>query len=276
MKVFIQSNSFQSIAAKVAKYSFERFGCHAEIMSVEENKILKDKLNKKMLRNKKVVKYKNDLQSFTLLRFFAPTLDNFNEKILVVDPDIFALKSPKDLFSEIDNNEHDIACTFYNGSPRSEMMLLNAKKVNWNFKSLIEKLFNLELDYSDLMNLSFNKNLKIKNIDRKYNSHDNINSDTVLLHTTNRLTQPWKEGLKINFEKSKFSKYYKFKQHIKKLLKREYDKSVLYNFFQPHPDKKVISTVKNLFIEAKRNNYIKDHEIRIEIEKNNISNSIFE
>ena len=129
MKVFIQSNSFQSIAAKVAKYSFERFGCHAEIMSVEENKILKDKLNKKMLRNKKVVKYKNDLQSFTLLRFFAPTLDNFNEKILVVDPDIFALKSPKDLFSEIDNNEHDIACTFYNGSPRSEMMLLNAKKL---------------------------------------------------------------------------------------------------------------------------------------------------
>ena len=276
MKIFIQSNSFQSIAAKVAKYSFERFGCHAEIMSVEENKILKDKLNKKMLRNKKVVKYKNDLQSFTLLRFFAPTLDNFNEKILVVDPDIFALKSPKDLFSEIDNNEHDIACTFYNGSPRSEMMLLNAKKVNWNFKSLIEKLFNLELDYSDLMNLSFNKNLKIKNIDKKYKFNDNINSDTVLLHTTNRLTQPWKEGLKINFEKINFLKYYKFKQHIKKLLKREYDKNVLYNFFQPHPDKKVISTVKNLFIEAKRNNYIKDHEIRIEIEKNNISNSIFE
>ena len=114
------------------------------------------------------------------------------------------MKSPKDLFSEIDNNEHDIACTFYNGSPRSEMMLLNAKKVNWNFKSLIEKLFNLELDYSDLMNLSFNENLKIKNIDKKYNSHDNINSDTVLLHTTNRLTQPWKEGLKINFEKVSF------------------------------------------------------------------------
>ena len=54
------------------------------------------------------------------------------------------------------------------------------------------------------MNLSFNKNLKIKNIDKKYNSHDNINSDTVLLHTTNRLTQPWKEGLKINFEKVSF------------------------------------------------------------------------
>ena len=69
MKIFIQSNSSQSIAAKVAKYSFERFGCHVEIMYVEENKILKDKLNKRMLRDKKIVKYKNDLQSFTLLRF---------------------------------------------------------------------------------------------------------------------------------------------------------------------------------------------------------------
>ena len=276
MKIFIQSNSSQSIAAKVAKYSFERFGCHVEIMYVEENKILKDKLNKRMLRDKKIVKYKNDLQSFTLLRFFAPALNNYNEKILVVDPDIFALKCPKELFSEIDNNEHDIACTFYNGLPRSEMMLLNAKKVNWNFKDIIEKLFNFELDYSDLMNLSFHKNLKIKNINKKYNSHDNINSDTVLLHTTNRLTQPWKEGLKINFEKSRISKYYKFKQYIKKFLKRDHDKDILYNFFQPHPNKEVISAVKNLFIEAKRNDYIKDHEIKIEIEKNNISRKIFE
>ena len=272
MKIFIQSNSSQSIAAKVAKYSFERFGCHVEIMYVK-NKILKDKLNKRMLRDKKIVKYKNDLQSFTLLRFL-PALNNYNEKILVVDPDIFALKCPKELFSEIDNNEHDITLSImvYQG----QMMLLNAKKVNWNFKSLIEKLFNLELDYSDLMNLSFNKNLKIKNIDKKYNSHDNINSDTVLLHTTNRLTQPWKEGLKINFEKSRISKYYKFKQYIKKFLKRDHDKDILYNFFQPHPNKEVISAVKNLFIEAKRNDYIKDHEIKIEIEKNNISRKIFE
>ena len=59
MKVFIQSNKFQSIAAKVAKYSFERFGCDAEIMSVEKNEILKGKLNKKMLRNQKITKYKN-------------------------------------------------------------------------------------------------------------------------------------------------------------------------------------------------------------------------
>ena len=80
-------------------------------------------------------------------------------------------------------------------------------------------------------------------------------------------------GLKINFEKSRISKYYKFKQYIKKFL-RDHDKDILYNF-QPHPNKEVISAVKNLFIEAKRNDYIKDHEIKIEIEKNNISRRNF-
>tara|TARA_B100000941_G_scaffold288327_1_gene265011 strand:- start:624 stop:1454 length:831 start_codon:yes stop_codon:yes gene_type:complete len=276
MKVFIQSNKFQSIAAKVAKYSFERFGCNAEIISVEKNEILKGKLNNKMLRNQKITKYKNDLQSFTLLRFLAPSLDRQNKLILVIDPDIFALKNPKDLFNEIENEEYDIACTFYNGLPRSEMMLINTKKINWNFKTIIEKLFNYDLDYADLMNLSFHKELKVKNINKKYNSHDIIEADTVLLHTTNRLTQPWKEGLKINFEKNNFSKYYKFKQYLKKLLKKEYDKDILYKSFQTHPDKNVISVIKNLFNEAKKNNYIKDLDIKIEIEKNNISEKIFE
>ena len=36
MKVYIQSNKYQSISAKVAKYSFERFGYEVEIMSLEK------------------------------------------------------------------------------------------------------------------------------------------------------------------------------------------------------------------------------------------------
>ena len=47
------------------------------------------------------------------------------------------------------------------------------------------------------MNLSFDQNLKIKKINNKFNSHDFIDEETVLLHTTNRLTQPWKEGKKL-------------------------------------------------------------------------------
>ena len=47
MKVFIQSNSFSQLLLKLQNTLLKRFGCNVEIMSVEENKILKDKLNKK-------------------------------------------------------------------------------------------------------------------------------------------------------------------------------------------------------------------------------------
>ena len=46
-------------------------GCEVNIMSVENNDLLKKNFNKKILRNKQETLYKDDLQSFfTLLRFF--------------------------------------------------------------------------------------------------------------------------------------------------------------------------------------------------------------
>ena len=43
--------------------------------------------------------------------------------------------------------------------------------------------------------------VKINEIPTKYNQHDTINKDTILLHTTNRITQPWKLN-NIRFKKS--------------------------------------------------------------------------
>ena len=275
MKVFIQSNKYQLLAAKVSKYSFEKFGCEVKIMNLEDNIFLKSNFNKKIRRNDKIAHFKDDLQSFTLLRFYAPELNNFSDKILIIDPDIFALKNPKTLFDEIDDSNYDIACTFYNNKPRSEMMLVNAKNLNWNFNKIIKDLFSLKIDYRDLMNLNFDKNLRIKNIDKKFNSHDIINSDTVLLHTTNRITQPWKEGLQVNFERSNLTSFYFFKQHLKKILNLSYDKNSISKIFQKHPDENVINFVKKLFIEARENKIISDKEINEEILNNNISKNFF-
>ena len=75
-----------------------------------------------------------------------------------------------------------------------------------------------------------------------------------MLHTTNRLTQPWKEGLKIDFERHNFSYSLYLKNLIKKYLNKDYDTSLLALNYQKHPDTKVINTVKNLFLEAKKEN----------------------
>ena len=275
MKIYIQSNKYQKLAAMVSKYSFERFGHEVEIMSVEENDLLMDKHNKEILRKGKKTIYRNDLQSFTLLRFLAPQLNNHKDKILIIDPDIFALKDPKKIIED-HRNIFDLSCVFYNNKPRSEMMLVDAARVKWNFKNIISKLFNFEIDYEDLMNLKFDINLNINKIDKCYNSHDKIQDDTILLHTTNRITQPWKEGLKINFFKHNLSKFQIFKEHLKKIIGISHNKELISKTFLKHPNKDVENSVKSLFKEAKRLNYFSQKDLEKEIANFNISKKIFE
>lgn len=273
MKVFIQTNKHQFLASKVSAYSFQRFGLEVELMDVEENDFLKKFINKKYLRNKKIKLYKNDLQSFTLLRFLGPKLNNFKDRILVIDPDIFALKDPRILEKEIDN-DHDIYCTFYNNSPRSEMMLINAERVLWNFNDIIKRLFDHKIDYQNLMNLSFDKALKIKKIENKFNSHDYVDKETILLHTTNRLTQPWKEGLKIDFENHNFTYALYLKNFLKKFLNKDYDKNLFVKNYQKHPNNDVTNTIKKLFQEAKKENFISEEDINFALKNNFISKNI--
>jgi len=269
MKVYIQSNKYQKIAAKIAAYSFERFGLETKYINFEDNKILNHYLGHSYLRKGKVCTFKDDLQSFTILRFLAPQINKNNEIILVIDPDVFALKDPAHMINLVSN--FDIACTFRNNDPRSEVMLINTNKINWNFENLCQKVFNKQLDYSQLMNLKFDQDLKIKEINNKYNSIDMVNKDTVLLHTSNRITQPWKEDLTVNFERHNLKIKDFIKYHLKKFLNLKYDQNLFADKFLKHPNQDVYLIVKNLFHEAVKNNFILTHEINEAINKGYIS-----
>ena len=74
------------------------------------------------MRKGKIKKFKDDLQSFTLLRFLIPEIADPNEKIAIIDPDVFALK-PLNELEKITHLQNKIFCTFYNGLPRSEVMI---------------------------------------------------------------------------------------------------------------------------------------------------------
>jgi hypothetical protein len=270
MKVFIQSNKYQLLAAKVAKFSFLKNGADdVEIMEFESNNILQSFIGWDYLRNHKINKYANDLQSFTFLRFLAPELMNFKGYCLVVDPDVFALKSIKILEAEIDD-KHDIFCTFYNDKPRSEVMVVNCNRVNWNFSGILEKVFSKNLDYKDLMSLQFPRELKIKRIDIKYNEHDHYDDTTVFLHTTNRITQPWKYNLPIDFQRY-ISKKEILKNLFKKLIGLNYNREILSNKYLRHKDPKVISLIRDFFSEALNKNFITEEDINISIKNNYVS-----
>ena len=262
MRLYIQKNNKQDLASKISAASFIKNGFKKEnifFLDFEKNDLLKSMIGRKYKRSGVVKYFKNDLQSFTLLRFLAPQQDDYNGKLLVIDPDVFALKKVDNIFNLLSDQE-DLACTYIGDKARTEVMLINAQKVKWEFQNIIKKVFNLELDYTDLMNLSFDKNLKIKKLDNSFNSLDVIKDETVLLHTTNRITQPWKEGLKVDFEIHK-SKYYIIKQLVKKWVGKNYDNQVTNLRYFRHPNEQIIKTIKFFFNFAKKNGIITESDI---------------
>ena len=80
MKIYICTNKFQKLAAKVAAYSFSQLGYNdIEILELEKNEFLKSKINLTYLRNGKLTKFVDDLQSFTLLRFLSSQFVSTND-----------------------------------------------------------------------------------------------------------------------------------------------------------------------------------------------------
>ena len=200
MKVYIACNRFQFLAAKVASYSFSRFGFETKIINVENYRQITKFFNRHYLKKGKKVIFRNDLQSFTFLRFLIPELFLNTDPILIIDPDMFAIKDPIGLTSLL-NKDSDIFCSFVNNKPRTEIMLFKPFKKIWNFDLIINKVFNFELDYDDLFSLNFLEKINLDKIDNKYNVLDSIDDTSIILHTTQRITQPWKEGLKVDFQR---------------------------------------------------------------------------
>ena len=83
----------------VFKYGFNDI----EILEIENHKVLKDN-QLTYLRNGKLTKFVDDLQSFTLLRFYPFALKNL-DKCLIIDPDVFAAKIQQKIDEFFSNNE---------------------------------------------------------------------------------------------------------------------------------------------------------------------------
>ena len=76
-------------------------------------------------------------------------------------------------------------------------MLLSCENLkHWSLESFIEELHQGQIDYDDLINLRLEHS--VAPLQTKWNEFDDIKPETLLLHTTEKLTQPWRAGLKLN------------------------------------------------------------------------------
>jgi hypothetical protein len=204
MKIFICSNENQLLGAKVAKNAIIQRSKYSEddVQIILESSV--SQLNyffaKPYLRNGRMIMFdKYDMQSFTLLRFYIPELMGYRGTALVIDPDIFLIKSG---LEELENFSFDSSPIYarkglQKNSWGSSVMLLSCENLkHWSLKLFVEQLHDGHIDYDDLINLRLERS--VAPLETKWNEFDDIKPETLLLHTTEKLTQPWRAGLRLN------------------------------------------------------------------------------
>jgi len=272
--VFIQSNNKQLLGAKLAKYAIEKnledkSSVRIEIINVDQHPLFQSFIGKTYLRNNKEVVYDpKDLQSFTLSRFMPPELMGYTGKAIVIDPDIFSLIDINELFAMDMGGRAILACSKKGAWDSSLMVLDCAKLTHWKITEMLHSLEKRELQYGDIMSMT--RETSVQEIPRIYNSLDILDEHTKLIHMTNRLTQPWKTGLKIDFTRNDPGKYLNCIPKIWVL--RVFGKWP--SRYQKHPDQSIEKLFFTILKSAIRDGIITSEEIDAEIKNGNVRSDI--
>lgn len=269
-RVFIQSNNKQFLGAVLARFALKKNSTHpepfnVEILNVDELDAFKNFRGKKYLRDGQEVVYNpNDLQSFTLSRFMPPELMDYQGRAIVIDPDIFSITNIDELFNFDLKDRAMAACRKKNAWDSSVMLLDCGKLGHWRVADFLNKLENKEADYTTIMSLA--NETSASELPRVWNSLDYLDENTKMLHTTNRLTQPWKTGLKIDFVRKPFPKIFG-------LIPKEWPLRLMGKYpmtYQPHPDKNIEKFFFRLVNRALREGAISGEFLNEQIAAKNI------
>lgn len=249
-KVFIQTNDEQFLGAQIAAYALRRNSRNNDKFAIEllhsrDIPWLKGRIGQKFLRGaEQRVWKKDDLQSFTPVRFMPPKLMNYQGRAVVIDPDCFALADIWDLLSR-DMGGKAVMCRWrpafkdLPGYRASSVMLLdNAKLTHWDAEKTFNELFEFKKDYMKWIKLEYEPDETVGLLEPEWNDFDRLTPETKILHNTYRRTQPWKTGLPVDFTvRVKTPKARSFAKNMVKAVKRLVsDKKSNRDVYQPHPD----------------------------------------
>lgn len=204
-----------------------------------------------------------------------PELNGYEGRAMVIDPDIFALKDISPLLNMDMEDKALICCPKKDAFDTSMMVMDCAKLQHWSMSKILQDLKDKKADYVDTMTLKWQAALQpnsIKTVPRTYNNLDTITDDTVLLHTTERITQPWSTGLPIDFKRNSPGKYFGLIPKVWLLKLRGKWPST----YQQHPKKEVEMFFLQLFKEALDKGVITKEEAEDEIKINRLRKDIFE
>lgn len=282
-RVFIQTNEEQYLGALVAAYALKRNSRHAdrfevEILHYKDFPWLHAKEGHEFLRGlERRVWKKDDLQSFTPLRFAPPKLMNYAGRSVVIDPDCFAVGDVWDLLSR-DMQGKALMCRIrpplkdlpaYRAS--SVMLLDNARLTHWDAERTFNELFAFKVDYLKWVKLEYEPDETVGLLENEWNDFDHLTPATKILHTTYRRTQPWKTGLPIDF-----TVRVKPKSVLKQLKNLIAPKRAKSDTYEPHPDPKQERLFFDLLAECLEKGLVTEDLVRREMSANHVRHDALE
>ena len=233
-KVFIHTNDKQLFGARLASFALQKNMSEEtpiEIINIDDLLLFKEFKGMRYKRDGAWVMHDPlDLQSFTLARFMAPERMGYKGIAIMMDPDIFAYGDIADLFSVDRGSARVLCCRKKDAWDTSVMVIDCARCTDWNMKELLHKLRNESLDYRSLMTL---KNMgSVGELPREWNMLDAITPETRMVHMTQRVTQPWKTGLPIDFTIANKKWYWELLGRYPLRYKEHPDKTIRTFFFR--------------------------------------------
>ena len=269
--VFIHTNAKQIIGAIVAAHSLKRNSATPDKFDVriirrEDYSFFDKKEGQTFLRGKEKRIWKNDdLQSFTPLRFMPPELMGYQGRVLIMDPDIFAVRDVNELLERDMQGKAIMAVARAGHNKRryyiaSSVMLLDCSKLtHWKCEEQFNEMFEMKRDYIPWISLELEDRSTIGLLEPEWNHFDTLNENTKLLHNTKRRTQPWKTGLPVDFtnrNEKRFgflaSQWFRAKRYL------------------PHPDPNQEAFFFNLLGECLDIEVVSEEFVREEIKKRHI------
>lgn len=287
--VFIQTNHKQIVGAKVAEHALRRYSTHNDqfdvrIMDTRDYPFFQAREGQKYLRDGVYRVWLNDdLQSFTPTRFMPPELMNFEGRAVVIDPDIFACADIWELLNH-DMQGKAIMCRMRSGPKglidrcyASSVMLLECDKLtHWQPEKQFNAMFDDDFDYQPWICLKNEDPDSIGFFDKHWNDFDTFSTETKMLHTTRRKTQPWKTGLPTDWRPSERFRLFPPAAWILRARRKLFGEYGLLGNYKAHPDKNQENFFFGLLKECIQEGKITEDFLREEMSKNHVRHDAFE
>lgn len=297
-KVFVYSNSWTWLPARVAAFSVQRWSRASRelipsLIELDSCEALSNRDGQSyQSRGRKAIWRSGNPNSFRPLRMSIPQRMNFQGRALVLDADIVAVADVTPL-TQRDMQGAAILCTraVVRDLPfDSSVMLLDCAQLeHWQFDRNIDRLFAEEIDYREWAALAYEDPATIGLLEDGWNHRDLLNDHTKLLHNTAQLTQPWKTGLPINLDDN--MEYLarelpwanqltrmlrRVRRTAKRVLSHVSDRVVREDILRPHPDVRQERCFLQMVQEMLDENVIDSSDLQREIELGHVRTDLFE